>query len=67
MQRYRHWINGDAVEPGNGEWLDVFNPATGDVMAQVADGDAADVDTAVAAAQAAFPAWSALPNSERAR
>ncbi len=67
MQRYRHWINGDAVEPGNGEWLDVFNPATGEVIAQVADGDASDVDTAVQAAQAAFPAWSALPNSERAR
>ncbi|MEO6154177.1 MAG: aldehyde dehydrogenase [Thermomonas sp.] len=67
MQRYRHWINGDAVEPGNGLWLDVFDPATGEVTAQVADGDAADVDAAVAAAQAAFPAWSALPNSERAR
>ncbi len=67
MQRYRHWINGEAVEPGNGQWLDVFDPATGEVTAQVADGDAADVDAAVAAAQAAFPAWSALPNSERAR
>ena len=67
MQRYRHWINGDAVEPGNGQWLDVFDPATGTVASQAADGDAADVDAAVAAAQAAFPAWSALPNSERAR
>ncbi len=67
MQRYRHWINGHAAEPGNGQWLDVFDPATGTVMAQVADGDGADVDAAVAAAQVAFPAWSALPNSERAR
>ncbi|MEO5628303.1 MAG: aldehyde dehydrogenase [Thermomonas sp.] len=67
MQRYRHWINGDAVEPGNGQWLDVFDPATGNVASQVADGNAADVDAAVAAAQAAFPGWSALPNSERAR
>ena len=67
MQRYRHWINGHAVEPASGQWLDVFDPATGDVISQVADGDAADVDAAVAAAQAAFPAWSALPNSERAR
>ncbi len=67
MQRYRHWINGDAVEPGNGQWLDVFDPATGTIASQVADGNAADVDAAVAAAQAAFPAWSALPNSERAR
>ncbi|MDQ3039849.1 MAG: aldehyde dehydrogenase [Pseudomonadota bacterium] len=67
MQRYRHWINGEAVEPGNGQWLDVFDPATGNIISQVADGDAADVDAAVAAAQVAFPAWSALPNSERAR
>ncbi|MDI1253282.1 aldehyde dehydrogenase [Thermomonas sp.] len=67
MQRYRHWINGHAIEPANGQWLDVFDPATGAVTAQVADGDAADIDAAVAAAQAAFPAWSSLPNSERAR
>ena len=67
MQRYRHWINGHAAEPANGQWLDVFDPATGKVISQVADGDAVDVDAAVAAAQAAFPAWSALPNSERAR
>jgi aminomuconate-semialdehyde/2-hydroxymuconate-6-semialdehyde dehydrogenase len=67
MQRYRHWINGNAVEPGNGQWLDVFDPATGAVMAKVADGDATDVDAAVDAAQTAFPTWSALPNSERAR
>ncbi|MEO6154121.1 MAG: aldehyde dehydrogenase [Thermomonas sp.] len=67
MQRYLHWINGEEVEPGNGQWLDVFDPATGEVTAQVADGDVADVNSAVAAAQAAHPAWSALPNSERAR
>ena len=67
MLRYRHWINGHAVEPANGQWLDVFDPATGNVISQVADGNAADVDAAVAAAQTAFPAWSALPNSQRAR
>ena len=67
MQRDPHWINGRPCEPANGQWLDVFDPATGEVAAQVADGDAGDVDAAVAAAQAAFPAWSSLPNSERAR
>ena len=67
MQRDPHWINGRPCEPANGQWLDVFDPATRDVAAQVADGDARDVDAAVAAAQAAFPAWSSLPNSERAR
>ena len=67
MQRDPHWIDGKPAEPANGQWLDVFDPATGEVAAQVADGDARDVDAAVAAAQAAFPAWSSLPNSERAR
>ena len=67
MQRIPHWIDGKPVPPASGQWLDVFDPATGEVSSQVADGDAADVDAAVTAAQAAFPAWSALPNSERAR
>jgi len=67
MQRDPHWIDGKPVPPAGGAWLDVFDPATREVISQVADGDAHDVDVAVAAAQAAFPAWSALPNSERAR
>jgi aminomuconate-semialdehyde/2-hydroxymuconate-6-semialdehyde dehydrogenase len=67
MQRDPHWIDGQACEPASGRWLDVFDPATRAVASQVADGDASDVDAAVAAAQAAFPAWSALPNSARAR
>ncbi|MCI4567086.1 aldehyde dehydrogenase [Lysobacter sp. CFH 32150] len=65
--RLTHWINGEAREAANGRWRDVFDPATGQAYAQVADGDAQDVDAAVAAAERAFPAWSALPNSERAR
>lgn len=67
MQRLHHWIDGKAQPAANGRWLDVFDPATGQPFAQVADGDAADVDAAVDAAAAAFPAWSLLPNSERAR
>ena len=67
MQRDPHWIDGKPAMPANGQWLDVFDPATRAVAAQVADGDARDVDAAVRAAQAAFPAWSSLPNSARAR
>ena len=67
MLRLPHWIDGKPTQPGNGRWLDVFEPATGQPFAQVADGDAQDVEVAVAAARAAFPAWSALPNSERGR
>ncbi|QIL20688.1 aldehyde dehydrogenase [Thermomonas sp. HDW16] len=67
MQRDPHWIDGKPAMPANGQWLDVFDPATRAVASQVADGDARDVDNAVAAAQAAFPGWSSLPNSGRAR
>lgn len=48
-------------------WLDVIDPATGEVFAQVSAGTTHDVEVAVRRAQAAFPAWSALRNSERAR
>ena len=47
--------------------LGVINPATGKVFAEVAVGTAAHVDLAVAAAQAAFPAWSRTPDAERQR
>lgn len=49
------------------DWIDVFDPATTEVVAQVSAGIAGDVDTAVRRAQAAFPMWSRLANSERAR
>ncbi len=45
---------------------DVFDPATGEVIARVSLANATDVDTAVKAAHAAFPAWAALPVRERA-
>jgi aminomuconate-semialdehyde/2-hydroxymuconate-6-semialdehyde dehydrogenase len=67
MQQIRHWIDGEARDAASGRWREVFDPATAKVFAQVADGGAQDVELAVAAAQRAFPAWSALPNSERAR
>lgn len=66
MQRYAHFIDGEVREPAGGSWLEVFDPATGKAWAEVAAGDARDVDDAVNAAQAAFPAWSGLRNSERA-
>lgn len=65
--RLPHWIDGEARDAAGGRWLDVFDPATAQPFAQVAAGDARDVDAALAAAERAFPAWSALPNSERAR
>jgi len=47
--------------------LDVTNPSTGKVVRQVADASAADVERAIAAAQAAFPAWRDTPPAKRAQ
>ncbi|MFP5374178.1 MAG: aldehyde dehydrogenase family protein, partial [Gammaproteobacteria bacterium] len=65
--RLEHWIDGKPCAPAGGGWREAFDPATGRAHAEVADGDARDVELAVAAARRAFPAWSALRNSERAR
>lgn len=54
------------VEP-EGEAWDVYNPATEAVIATVGGASAGQVDAAVAAARAAFPAWSALSGEERGR
>ena len=62
-----HWIDGHARPAASGAWREVFEPASGRVFAQVADGNAADVDAALDAASRAAPGWAALPNSERAR
>ncbi|MES2259394.1 MAG: aldehyde dehydrogenase family protein [Pseudomonadota bacterium] len=59
IPRFDHLIDGAIVAPHSGRYLPVHNPATGEVIAEVACGDAADADLAVAAAQRAFdnPAW----------
>ncbi len=66
MKSLTHWIDGQAHPAAGGRWLEVFDPASGQAFAQVAAGDATDVDIAVASAARAFPAWSGLRNSERA-
>jgi len=57
-------IDGAAVT-GTGERLDVVNPATGEVFAQVRGASRADLDRAVTAARRAFPAWSARSFEDR--
>jgi malonate-semialdehyde dehydrogenase (acetylating)/methylmalonate-semialdehyde dehydrogenase len=51
----------------SGRHADVFNPATGQVSGRVALANSAEVAKAVAAAQAAFPAWADTPPIRRAR
>lgn len=60
------YINGEWTSPAVPALLPVINPATEEVVAEVARGSAEDVDRAVAAARAAFPGWSETPVAERA-
>jgi malonate-semialdehyde dehydrogenase (acetylating)/methylmalonate-semialdehyde dehydrogenase len=62
-----HYIGGRVVAGTSGRAQDVFNPATGAVTGQVALANAAEVNAAVTAAKAAFPAWSDTPPIRRAR
>jgi 5-carboxymethyl-2-hydroxymuconic-semialdehyde dehydrogenase len=62
--RVQHLIDGKAVE--GRDYFETVDPATQDVLAEVASGTAAEVNAAVAAANAAFPSWAARPATERA-
>jgi aminomuconate-semialdehyde/2-hydroxymuconate-6-semialdehyde dehydrogenase len=67
MIRILHFIDGEAVEPVSGRWLDDVDPATGKVWARVPCGDERDVERAVGAAERAFPLWSSRSAEERSR
>src|ERR1043165_7637422 len=60
----RNYIAGGFVDADT-DYLDVFNPADGRVISRVPLSARADVDRAVAAAEKAFPVWSAMPIKER--
>ena len=63
----RLFIGGEFVDALAGGTVDVRNPHDGSLLAEVAEARAADVDRAVEAAQAAFPAWAATPAAQRGR
>ncbi|HVZ42717.1 MAG TPA: 5-carboxymethyl-2-hydroxymuconate semialdehyde dehydrogenase [Ramlibacter sp.] len=63
--RIDHLIGGKRV-PGR-DYFETVDPATQDVLAEVAAGGDTEVDAAVAAAKAAFPQWAALPAPQRAK
>jgi len=62
-----HWINGQAVAGQSGRTGDVFNPATGEKIAEVPLAGDDEVANVVAAAKAAAPEWAAAPPIRRAR
>ncbi|MGE0418965.1 MAG: CoA-acylating methylmalonate-semialdehyde dehydrogenase [Acetobacteraceae bacterium] len=67
MREIGHFIGGQLVAGTSGKFGDVYDPASGEVQARVALADASEVNKAVAAAAAAFPAWAATPPLRRAR
>jgi 5-carboxymethyl-2-hydroxymuconic-semialdehyde dehydrogenase len=62
--RINHLVNGKSL--ASPTYFETVNPATQEVIAEVAAGGAAEIDAAVAAAKAAFPAWASRPASDRA-
>jgi len=65
VETLQNFIDGEWVAPGDGRTEPVVNPATGEPVAEAPLSAAQDVDRAVQAARAAFPAWSTTTPSER--
>lgn len=63
---YKNYVDGQWVEARSGETFKVTNPATGELLGEVARSGAADVDAAVSAAARAFDAWRKYPAPRRA-
>ena len=63
----QNYINGQYINPMQDNWLDNFNPATGEVYGKLPNSSKADVENAYKAAKAAFPSWSQTTLEERSR
>ncbi|MGK5549248.1 aldehyde dehydrogenase family protein [Streptomyces sp. URMC 127] len=64
---YGLFIDGEFTEAAGGKVFKTISPSTEEVLSEVAQGSAEDVDRAVKAARKAFEKWSALPGAERAK
>ena len=65
MEKILNYINGELVEPANGNYLDNYNPSNGQVYSLIPDSEKSDIDNAVSAAKEAFKTWSKTPKQER--
>ncbi|MFN5634859.1 MAG: aldehyde dehydrogenase [Flavobacteriia bacterium] len=65
MEKIQNFINGAYCSPANDQYIDNFEPATGQVYCLIPNSDDRDVELAVKAAEAAFPAWSSMSIEER--
>ncbi|MDC0480001.1 aldehyde dehydrogenase [bacterium] len=66
MDKLCNFINGKFVAPNSNQYLEIFEPATGQIYAQVADSNSTDIENAYESAQNAFGNWSSLSVKERA-
>ena len=67
MQKIKNYINGSLIESVSGQYLDNYDPSTGEVYSSCPDSDERDVILSVEAAEKAFPKWSVTPKEERSR
>jgi aldehyde dehydrogenase (NAD+) len=66
-QGFGHFIDGTFVTAPDTHWIEVSNPANGEILGKIPKGSAEDVDAAVKAARRAFSSWSKLSGHERAK
>jgi aminomuconate-semialdehyde/2-hydroxymuconate-6-semialdehyde dehydrogenase len=65
MKRLQNFIDGAYCDPEKGQYMDNFEPATGEVYAEIPNSTAEDIERAVIAAEKAFPVWSGMTANER--
>jgi aminomuconate-semialdehyde/2-hydroxymuconate-6-semialdehyde dehydrogenase len=67
MKKILNYINGSYVEPISGEWLDNYNPSTGEIYGQIPSSNSQDIENAYTAAEKAFPVWSKTTIEQRSK
>lgn len=67
MKKILNYIDGTYQDPTSGEWLDNFNPSTGNIYSQIAKSTPKDIEHAYVAAKEAFPSWSTTPIETRSK
>ena len=65
MEKLKNFINGEFIDPINGQYIDNYEPATGKVYSLIPDSDDKDIQLAVQAAEKAFPIWSKMSIEKR--
>jgi aminomuconate-semialdehyde/2-hydroxymuconate-6-semialdehyde dehydrogenase len=65
MEKLQNYINGQYINPNQGNYIDNYEPATGKVYSLIPDSDESDVQLAVEAAEKAFPIWSKMSIDQR--